>query len=315
MIRATTLQGEEVVWPPAGTAAATAQQGLWVHTTQPSTQEIAELETVFAMNEMALEDALEPGHASRYEKYPESDFITFRMLARPEELGEETMRVSVFLYPEAVLSLSRQDLPYLDRVREMVGRETVDTSAEVAFELLDHAADTFAQFATALEARIDEMEQKMFEPRRQNRKSGVVQRVFDLKQTLSHARLLCLEAQDAVTALARHASASEEDLLRFRDVQTTMRRIAGRLDTGRDNLTNLLSIHSSVESQRMNEVMRTLAAVSTIFLPLTFLAGVWGMNFEQMPELREPWGYAMAWGSFVLVAGVLAWIFKRRGWW
>ena len=65
----------------------------------------------------------------------------------------------------------------------------------------------------------------------------------------------------------------------------------------------------------MNEVMRTLTAVSVIFLPLTFLAGVWGMNFEFMPELRSPHGYALAWGTFLLIGAALSVYFKRRGWW
>ncbi|WP_278913932.1 CorA family divalent cation transporter [Deinococcus wulumuqiensis] len=91
--------------------------------------------------------------------------------------------------------------------------------------------------------------------------------------------------------------------------------MGSRLDGLRDSLSSLLDLHLALQSQRMNEVMRTLTAVSVVFLPLTFLAGVWGMNFEHMPELASPYGYALAWGSFLLVGGLLAYTFKRRGWW
>ncbi|GHF95396.1 hypothetical protein GCM10017783_04130 [Deinococcus piscis] len=287
---------------------------LWLHVSEPTNQDLAALAQTFAMNDLALEDSLEPGHASHYEKYPEGDFLTFRTLARPEELAEESERISIFLYADSLLTLSREELPYLERVREIVGRETVDSPAEIAFEILDTGAESFVVFMRALEDRIDILEQRMFDFDHRG-KENMVQTVFDLKQRLNHARRLCNEAQDMLTLLARHASASEEDLLRFRDVRDSMNRLGKRLDTSRDNLSNLLAIHSSVQSQRMNEVMRTLAAVSTVFLPLTFLAGVWGMNFEYMPELHWKFGYALAWLSFALVAGALAWVFKRRGWW
>ncbi|MDO4262795.1 MAG: magnesium transporter CorA family protein [Deinococcus sp.] len=306
MIEATDFSGQLVPWQ-----ANLDRRQLWLHVSEPTNHDLAALELAFPMNELAVEDALEPGHASHYEKYPQGDFLTFRTLANPEGLAEESERVSLFLYADSLLTLSRGELPYLARVRELVGRETVDSPAEIAFEILDTGAESFVVFMRALEDRIDELEQQMFGGGRED----MVQTVFDLKQRLNHARRLCNEAQDALTLLARHASASDDDLLRFRDVRDSMNRLGKRLDTSRDNLSNLLAIHSSVQSQRMNEVMRTLAAVSTVFLPLTFLAGVWGMNFESMPELRWQFGYALAWSSFVLVAGVLAWIFRRRGWW
>lgn len=310
VIEATNFAGETVTW-----TAGQSRRGLWLHVTAPSDEELQLIQQTYAMNEMALEDALETGHPSHYEKYPEGDFITFRTLADPQNLSEKTERVSIFLYSDSLLTLSIYPLPYLPRVREIVGRETVDTAAEVAFELLDLGTESYGTFMRALEERIDELEQRMFDPDAHRSSENLVQIVFDLKQRLNTARRFSLDAQDALTLLARHASAEGEDLLRFRDVRDNMNRLIKRMDTGRDNLSNLLAIHSSVQSQRMNEVMRTLAAVSTVFLPLTFLAGVWGMNFEHMPELAWPFGYAMAWTSFLAVALTLAWIFKRRGWW
>lgn len=310
MIEATNFAGERVEW-----SAGHGRHGLWVHATAPSEEELRWLDDCYPMNELALEDALELGHSSYYQKYPEGDFITFRMLSDPKGLSEKTERISIFLYDDSLLTLSIYPLPYLPRVREIVGRETVDTAAEVAFELLDLGTETYSTFIHAIEERVDELEQRMFDPETQHLGENLVQVVFDLKQRLNTARRLTLEAQDALTLLARHASADENDLLRFRDVRDNMNRLSKRMDTGRDNLSNLLAIHSSVQSQRMNEVMRTLAAVSTVFLPLTFLAGVWGMNFEHMPELAWPYGYAMAWASFLAVALTLAWVFKRRGWW
>lgn len=310
MIEATDFSGQPVSW-----AKGQSPEGLWLHATAPSRDELVLLDRIYPMNELALEDALESGHPSHYQKYPEGDFMTFRTLADPGKLSEDSERISIFLYPGSLLTLATEPLPYLDRVREIVGRESVDTPAEVTFELLDLGAESYSVFMRALEDQIDALEQQMFDTSTRRETANLVQIVFDLKQRLNHARRLALDTQDALNLMARHASVSDGDLLRFRDVRDSMNRLSKRMDTGRDNLSNLLTIHSSVQSQRMNEVMRTLAAVSTVFLPLTFLAGVWGMNFDHMPELHWISGYALAWASFLLVGLTLAWVFKRRGWW
>ncbi|ADY27121.1 Mg2 transporter protein CorA family protein [Deinococcus proteolyticus MRP] len=288
---------------------------IWVHVAQPSEQELEQLQASFPMNKLALEDALEEGHPSHYSSYPEGDVLTFRFLCSPEELGEESQRLTLFLYSDRLLSLSSDEPAYLAEVRATLEHDPASSAGDIAFRLLDQGARSYAEFVHNLEDRIDELELGMFGEQQDQHQKRLVPTVFGLKQRLTQARRLCLEAQDALVLLARHASASEEDLLRFRDVRDSMNRLCKRLDTSRDNLTNLLSIYSSVQSQRMNEVMRTLAAVSTVFLPLTFLAGVWGMNFEHMPELHWPFGYALAWLSFVLVAAALTWVFRRRGWW
>ncbi len=138
--------------------------------------------------------------------------------------------------------------------------------------------------------------------------------MFDLKHLLGQARRLATDAREASALLGRQTSLHAEQV-RFRDVQDSFTRVGSRLDGLRDSLSSLLDLHLALQGQRMNEVMRTLTAVSVVFLPLTFLAGVWGMNFEHMPELASPYGYALAWGSFLLVGGLLAYTFKRRGWW
>ena len=304
MIRAKTLSGTELEW--------TGQTGqVWVDAQAVTPQELERLRAAFALNRLAVEDALERGHWSRAEAYPEHTFITIRSFARPAEVDEFTERVSVFLYPEAVLTLSSQATLALAAVWRQVGREHVNTPSELVYELLDQTADTFFVLADALETRVDDLEERVFRQPREN----PVGDVFDLKHLLAQARRLSSDAREAASVLARHESGHPADLVRYRDAQDSFTRAASRLDTLRDHLTGLLDLHLNLQSQRMNEVMRTLTTVSVIFLPLTFLAGVWGMNFARMPELAWRYGYALAWASFLLIGGLLAYLFKRRGWW
>ena len=141
-------------------------------------------------------------------------------------------------------------------------------------------------------------------------------RVFELKHTMIAARRLASSARENVAQFSRHATAlSPEGAIYLRDVSDHLTRIYDGIDSARDVLSSLLDVHLTVQSNRMNEVMKTLTTVSTIFLPLTFLAGVWGMNYEFMPELHWKYGYLFAWGSFIFAALAFAVYFKWRKWW
>ncbi len=304
MIQAKRLDGSPFEW--AGET-----QDLWLDVHDVTPEELATLRAAFPINKLALEDALEQGHWTRAEHYPEHTFITVRSFVKPEEPDEFTERLSAFIYPRAVVTLSTHGTHAIRQVWSLVGRESVNTAQEITYELLDHTADTFFTLADTLEGRSETLEERVFRSHRQN----PVAAIFDLKRLLAQARRLATDGREATALLGRHAEGTPADLVRYRDAQDSFSRASNRLDSLRDSLTNLLSLHLSLQSQRMNEVMRTLTAVSVIFLPLTFLAGVWGMNFEQMPELPWKYGYAVAWASFAVVGGSLAYYFKRRGWW
>ncbi|MBZ9753024.1 magnesium transporter CorA family protein [Deinococcus sp. HMF7604] len=305
MIRARQLStGQPLEW--AGQT-----QDVWVDVQDLTPDDLTALRAAFVINRLALEDVQEHGHWSRAEVYPEHAFITVRSYARPAQMDEFTERLSILTFESAVLTLSTAGTRALGSVWALVGRESVNSPQEVTYELLDHTADTFFEVADALEDRADTLEEQVFQRQRQN----PVAEVFAIKHVIAHARRLATEAREATALLGRHSTCSPADLVRYRDVQDSLTRAAGRLDSLRDVLSSLLDLHLSLQGQRMNEVMRTLTAVSVVFLPLTFLAGVWGMNFEFMPELKSPYGYLLAWTSFVVIGGALALFFKRRGWW
>lgn len=306
MIRARQLlTGQEVEWQGE-------TEAIWVDVQAPTEADLARLRSAFALNPLALEDVLEAGHWSRAEVYPEHAFITLRSFARPETAEEFTERLSMFVFPQAAVTVSMNGTRALNSVWGLAnGRETVNSAQEVTYELLDHTADTFFTVADTLEAQSDALEERVFQASRDN----PVPDVFELKHLIGQARRLATDAREANALLARHASGAPADLVRYRDAQDSFTRAVMRLESLREGLTSLLDLHLNLQSQRMNEVMRTLTAVSVIFLPLTFLAGVWGMNFEFMPELKSPLGYALAWACFAGIGGALALYFKRRGWW
>ncbi|WP_225429795.1 magnesium transporter CorA family protein [Deinococcus detaillensis] len=334
MIRVKTLSGEELDWTqvlallPAAPASSAEQktsdsqkpvpQNVWVDVQAPTPEEWQSIRAAFPLHPLAMEDAQEEGHWSRFESYPAHDFITYRTLSKPEECDEFTERISLFLFQASalhevgsILSISRRGTLYLGGVWKMAGRETVNTPAEVAYELLDHGTDTFGLYANALETRIEGMQEQVFK----NERRDLIATVFEYKHDLAKVRRLCSDAREALLLLVRHGHAEGGDAILYRDALSNLDRAVLRLEGEREALTSLLDMSLGFQGQRMNEVIRTLTVVSTIFLPLTFLAGVWGMNFKLMPELQWPYGYGVAWGSFVLVGLMMALYFKRRGWW
>ena len=290
---------------------------VWVDVETPTTADLEALKSAFAFHPLALEDALEIGHWARFEAYREHVFLIFRTLSEPEDVNDRTERVSFFYYPEheSIITLRNEPVTYLERIW-MECRERRHALG-VVYALLTAGTETFFDFVDALEARTDELEEQVFDPKLSARGAREFSAdVFALKHTMLSARRLLSSAREGVAQFSRHlAAGAPEASMYLRDVGDHLARVYDGLDSERDVLSGLLDVHLTVQSNRMNEVMKTLTTVSTIFLPLTFFAGVWGMNFHQMPELAQPWGYPMAWGVFLTLGLGLAAYFRKRGWW
>lgn len=290
---------------------------LWVDIESPSSDDVALLRQRLGFHPLALEDALQVGHWSRFEAYPEHLFLIFRTLAEPDDVSELTERISIFWYPNlgVILTIRNEPVRYLEAVwKELDGRPNQQPQ-DVVYALLSRATGTFFDFLDALEDSTDKLEQQLFQPDARLSNRAYATRVFELKNVMISTRRIASSGREAVSQLSRHVAALQvEDAIRIRDLNDQLARVYDGLDSARELLTSLLDVHLNVESNRLNEVMKTLTTVSTIFLPLTFLAGVWGMNFHFMPELSWPLGYLLAWSSFLTVGGLFAFYFRRRGW-
>jgi magnesium transporter len=290
---------------------------VWIDVEVPTPEEVGQLKSMFTLNALAFEDALEKGHWSKFESYPEHLFLIFRTLAEPEDVTERTERISVFWFPEleTLLTIRNEPVTYLETVWKEFETRVDVRAVDVLYALLDRGTDTFFTFLDELETMTDELEERVFAPR-QVPTAAFFNEVFDLKHTMIRARRLVSGAREAVAQFSRHVTALEPSAAMYlRDIGDHLTRIYDGLDSSRDVLSSLLDVHLSVQSNRMNEVMKTLTTMSSIFLPLTFLAGVWGMNYKIMPELNEPWGYAFAWAMFILAGAAFAAYFKWRKWW
>jgi magnesium transporter len=294
------------------------QHKVWVDVENPHEVDLLRLGEYFRFNRLALEDALDPDQWARFESYPEHLFLVLRTLAEPEDVTDRTEKVAIFWYPEleSVVTIRHEPITYIEGTWTELAHRKGLSATDVLYTILDEGTDTFFIFLDELELRTDELEEAVFHPTRVMPSQEFAARVFELKHTIIAARRLASSARENVAQFSRHATAlSPEGAIYLRDVSDHLTRIYDGIDSARDVLSSLLDVHLTVQSNRMNEVMKTLTTVSTIFLPLTFLAGVWGMNYVFMPELHWKYGYAFAWGSFIAAALAFAAYFKWRKWW
>jgi magnesium transporter len=196
----------------------------------------------------------------------------------------------------------------LSRNPRLLGRG----AAFVAHALIDKLTDYYLPVVDRFDDEIEELEKEVVE----RPSTAVVPRIFALRRSIQRLRRVSVHQREVLQRMSRgeFESIPTAALPFYRDVYDHFVRIADLADSYREFVTAALETYMSVTANRTNEIMKVLAIISTIMLPLTFIAGLYGMNFEHMPELRWKWGYPFAIGLMLTVTCVLVWWFRRRGW-
>ena len=181
---------------------------------------------------------------------------------------------------------------------------------------LDHAVDRYMPVIDHLDGEIDKLQEDVLDKAGTPDGKKVLTQILGFKRTLQEMRRTGIHQREILLRLSRgEFDELPADVLPFfRDVYDHFQRVSDIAEGYRDLVTSALDAYLSVQSNRMNEIMKTLTLMSTVMLPVTFMAGLWGMNFKHMPELDWQYGYPMALGSMLLVAGSILYWFRRRGW-
>jgi magnesium transporter len=181
-------------------------------------------------------------------------------------------------------------------------------------QILDQVVDFYSPVLDDFDERIDRLEDDIFRLRRPN--NEILSEIMDLKRSVLRLRRISGKQMDILHRMSRgEFSLIPQDMRPFyRDVYDHLVRVVDLADSYRDLISGSLEAYLSVVSNRLNEIMKVLTIFSAIMLPLTFIAGVYGMNFENMPELHSRYGYYAVWAIMVVVAIGMLLFFRRRGW-
>jgi magnesium transporter len=280
---------------------------------------IRELGEMFGLHSLALEDVINVHQRAKVEPYDNYLFIVARMLHENDQL--ETEQLSMFLGKDVLLTFQHMPGDCLDpvrqRVRRSVGRMRASGPDYLAYCLLDAVVDHYFPILEHLGDQLDALEeQAMLRPTRHT-----IQEIHNIKQELLIMRRAIWPHREAINALARDENplVQPETHVYLRDCYDHVIQIMDLVETYRERGSDLRDVYLSSLSNRMNEIMRVLTVIATIFIPLTFITSIYGMNFDtqyplNMPELRWPYGYVSLWGVMLVVTVWMVGFFWRKGW-
>lgn len=293
-----------------------ARKRVWVDHAGPLAEaEAAALATVLGISPFDLAEAFEPGQRAGVVHLDGPVRVIATMAEGAESF--EPDQLALFFDSRFLLSLQQSGGDCLGavraRLRNPVSRVRANGPDYLAHAILESVIDAYYVPIERLGDRLDHLEDAISaapKPEHMRALHEAKRELLAMKRALWPMRevLLALGSDDAphVKAVARRA---------FRATQVHAVQLVELVENDRELAANILDLYQSALANRLNEVMKVLAIISTIFIPLSFLAGIWGMNFEHMPELDEVWGYPAALGLMALVAvALLAW-FKARKWW
>jgi magnesium transporter len=314
--------------PPAGTAktdlsieeicaAQEKKDGLlWVSLENTDEEEITSiLRDAFHFHPLAIEDCLTVGYQTpKIDDFGTYIFIIthalglgpeFEMVELNAFLGEKFLVTS---YQGPTMSPIQMVWKKLDRDERLASHG----SDFLLHAILDVQVDEFTPLIDQIDEEIEVLEDAVLG----HPHPSVLERILDLKHRIMSLRRIIGPQREVMNRLSRDdfPQITKQSRIYFRDIYDHLVRIQDMTESIRDLISGSLDIYLSATSNRLNEVMKALTIVSTIFLPLSFVAGVYGMNFQFMPELNWKYGYLMVWGVFILIVAGMLWFFKKRGW-
>ncbi len=277
-----------------------------------------EIGTHFGLHPLILEDIMNTDQRPKGEDFGDSIFVVLKMLYLEKENDEEVAaeQVSLILGSNFVISFQEREGDVFDEIRERIrsakGRIRKMGSDYLAYSLIDAIVDNYFLALEKLGDSVEVLEDELLP----NPKPETLQALQGLKRSLISLRRSVWPLRELIGALERGESAliKKPTRLYLRNVYDHTIQVIDTIESLRDTAAGILDIYLSSMSNKMNEVMKVLTIIATIFIPLTFIAGIYGMNFQQMPELKWAYSYPLLWLVMITIGVLMLLYFKRKKW-
>ncbi|HSH68601.1 MAG TPA: magnesium/cobalt transporter CorA [Deferrisomatales bacterium] len=278
---------------------------------------IREVGTTFGLHPLVLEDILNTGQRPKVEEFDDYLFICLKMI-HFDEASQRVVAEQLSMVLGETFLLTFQERPgdvfepVRERIRKQKGRIRASGIDYLGYALLDTIVDNYIYVIERLGEQIEDMEADVLG----NPNPSVMENINSMKREMAYFRKSIRPAREAIIKLAKMDNGLiKADTVPFlKDLEDLITQATEAIDTYRDMLSDHLNMYNSAVSNRMNDIMKVLTIFAAIFIPLTFIAGIYGTNFEYLPELRYKYSYFVFWGVMIAVAGTMLAYFKRKNW-
>jgi magnesium transporter len=283
----------------------------WVDFQEPTEDEAKLLADFFHFHPLAIEDCLE------YVQRPKLDFYDrylFIVLHAIEGNTLEAEEVDLFVGQNFIVSFHKQSIHAVNEVWTRIQHEEDFQQGpfHVMYRIIDKLVDDYFPLIYHIEDVLNELEENTNDETIQE----IIEKVFDIRGDLSKLRRTIVPMRDLLYRIIHsdRLQRMKERQLYFHDIYDHLLKLSEMIETNREITSDIRDSYLSLNSNRMNNIMMALTAITTIFMPLTFIVGIYGMNFNYMPELRWKYGYFAVLGVMAIIALSMFFWFKRNGW-
>lgn len=288
------------------------QEVAWIRLKQPDQEATRQvLEEMFHCHPLLVEDAVKLNQRPKLDRY-KTHMLVIMFAVEKDSL--KLQEIGIIVGPNYVITVSQDDIPFLDDLEKelQLKEDMMDHSGEILYRIVDRCVDEYSEVVNHYEEQVEHLERQVY----RNPFVQVTHDIFRYKRRLHRLRKVFTEEKTILGAMTHQQLPyiTQEKDVYFFDVYDHISRVVDSIDLYRESLSSLLELQMAMKSDRMNEIMKTLTLISSLFLPLTFIVGLYGMNFKLIPELDWKFGYLYVWILMVLVSGGLYWFFKRRKW-
>jgi magnesium transporter len=275
----------------------------------------AELEAVIQAHKLpatAVEDCLEPEHLPKIEFFENCTFIITRHFDKTSTKDadthqELTRKIAFFITENSIITIQRQEPEFWKKMVQDLSHKKCKSPQELVLNIIYWVFDSYDGFLNESTHQLEVLEGKVFH---QNTGTRTLQTINHIKKRLSVVKHMLTNTQ----SVAHRFPINKETKTLVQDLKEELEAVIFRANSLVDESGNLLQLYISLASHRTNDIMRVLTIFSVFFMPLTFIVGVYGMNFTHMPELQTKYGYFVIWGVMIAVVVVIYLWFKNKGW-